>query len=345
MSLDIKIDEITHKPYDGRNLEFLSLKFSGKDINIKLVNSIRRVCNDNVPNYAYARELIKISTNTTVAYNNDMMTLRLSQLPVFKVTEIDIDPKIDYLHERYWHDVNYLDKTRLIPVDEDGKKIEKDIEVQINVHNNTDIVKSISTDDPGFKVFVDGQKVDMYNEKWPILLIYLRPNDSFKCSMKAVLGCGERDTIWASCTNSWHHYEDDDINKNIIMNLRSTNLIGTKSIVLRAISFLIKKTDITKKEVLRIFDKTIINKGQIKIELNDEDHTLGEIINYEFQNHDDIMYSGIAKPDHLLRNVTILVNFNSSKNSDKYKKIISECFDSLLKKLNFIEEKLEKIAK
>ena len=81
-TFDIKINEAEHNPYTGKNFEFLDLKFSGKDTNIKLINSIRRACADNIPKYAFPRELIKISANTTVAYNNDYMTLIVNFNPL-----------------------------------------------------------------------------------------------------------------------------------------------------------------------------------------------------------------------------------------------------------------------
>jgi hypothetical protein len=147
--IDINVEERSHKPYDS-NFEVLILEISGSDSNIPLINSFRRACNDNVPKYAFVRELIKINNNKS-AYHNDYMTLRLSQLPVFNVKTHDIDPKLDYLHEKYWKNVDYLDKNRNKPDNE------KNIEIQINVHNNSDELKAITTSDPGFKVYIDNE--------------------------------------------------------------------------------------------------------------------------------------------------------------------------------------------
>ena len=40
---------------------------------------------DNIPCYAFPRELINISDNTSIAFNNDYMTERLSKLPIFNL--------------------------------------------------------------------------------------------------------------------------------------------------------------------------------------------------------------------------------------------------------------------
>lgn len=43
-----------------------------------------------------------------------------------------------------------------------------------------------------------------YNKNYPIVLIKLRPLEVFKCKLKAVLGVGERNAIWASANNAYY---------------------------------------------------------------------------------------------------------------------------------------------
>lgn len=333
--IDIHVEETEHKPYEGFNFELLRLKFTGKDVNIKLVNSFRRACAENIPKYAFARELINITKNTTTAFNNDYMTLRLSLLPVFNVKGHDIDPKLDYFHERYWQHVDYLDRDRLV-ADE-----ERNVEVQINVHNNTDTIKNIDTNDPGFKVYIDNEKVNMYSSEWPIQIIQLRPNDSFTCSMKAVLGLGERHTIWAACSNAWHYYEDDDPSKELMAALRPSGSIKAYDIATRACSYLNLKLTIIKKEVLRQLDKSNIKGGMFELELKNEDNTLAEIINYELQSHKNILFAGVTKPDHLLRCMLIRLEFKNNVKESEVNKTIEECFGNASDKVLFLKMKLE----
>ena len=330
--VDIKVKQIEYNPYEGFNFEFSQFKISGKDTNIKLINSFRRACSDNIPKYAFPRELIKITKNTTVAYNNDYMSLRLSQLPLFNVKKHNIDPKLSYFHERYWQNVDYSDKERLV-ADE-----EKNIEVMIDVQNDSDIIKNIATANEGFKVYIDNEKVDMYNKKYPILIIKLRPNDSFRCSMKGVLGVGERDTIWASCSNTWHYYEDNNPNKDLIVALRSSGMLSIKDISVRACDYLIKKLEIIKKEVIRQFNKANISNEMFEIELKNEDHTLGELINYDFQSHKNIMFAGVSKPDHLIRNMLIKIETKSNITKDTLLKTIKECFKSSTDKVEALKK-------
>jgi len=337
--IDIHTEEVEHKPYVGFNFEFLRLKFTGKDSNIKLINSFRRACAENIPKYAFPRVLINITKNTTTAFNNDYMTLRLSHLPVFNVEGHDIDPKLNYFHERFWQHVDYLDRDRLV-ADE-----ERNVEIQINVHNNTDIIKNIDTSDPGVKVYIDNEKVNMYSSKWPIEIIQLRPNDSFSCSMKAVLGLGERHTIWAACSNSWHYYEDDDPTKDLIVALRPSGSIKGYDIATRACSYLDLKLAIIKKEVMRQLDKSNIKGGMFELEFKNEDSTLAELINYELQSHKNILFSGVTKPDHLLRCMLIRLEFKNNIKESDVKKSIEESFNTASDKVLFLKMKLEDTSK
>ena len=330
--IDINVEERDHKPYDG-NLELLHLEISGADTTIQLVNSLKRACNDNVPKYAFTRELIIINHNKSV-YHNDYMTLRLSQLPIFNVKSHNIDPKLDYLHEKYWNNVDFLDKQRNKP---DG---ERNIEVQINVHNNSDELKAITTSDPGFKVYIDNELVSMYDKKSPILIIYLRPNDSFNCSMKAVLGVGERDTIWTAASNCWHYYEDDDPTKNLNIKIRSSGLIKAYDIADRACGYIIKKLEIIKKELMRQIDNQNIQPGVLDIELKNEDFTMAGPINYELQSHKNIIFSGVTKPDHLIRNMIIRIQTKDITH-DQFKQTIDECFAAVHDKTMFLKMKID----
>lgn len=333
--IDIHAEEVEYKPYVGFNFEFLCLKISGKDANVKLVNSLRRACAENIPKYAFPRELINITKNTAVAYNNDYMSLRLSTLPIFNVEGHNIDPGLDYFHERYWQNVDYLDRDRLI-ADE-----EKNIEIQINVHNNTDLIKEITTSDPGFKVYIDNEKVNMYSTEYPIKIIALSPNDSFSCSMKAVLGLGERHTIWGACTNAWHYYEDDDVTKDLHIALRSSGLIKTYDIASRGCSYINKKLEIIKTEIMRQLDKNNISGGVFELELKNEDDTLGGIIGYELQSHKNILFCGVTKPDHLLRTMLIKLEFENNAGQNTVKKSIDESFKMASDKILYLKMKIE----
>ena len=95
---DITVQELEKHESNGLDASWLRLLFGGKDFNIKIASALRRVPYNNLPSYAFPAELITIDTNTTIAFNNDYLRLRLSQLPI-----MGADPDMYFLHEKYWN--------------------------------------------------------------------------------------------------------------------------------------------------------------------------------------------------------------------------------------------------
>ena len=93
--IDINIKEIKYNKFHELHGSSLVLEFSGKSLNIKHINAIRRVSMDDIPVYAFPSELIKIESNNTI-FNNDYMKLRLSQIPI-----LNFENDLDYLDNKY----------------------------------------------------------------------------------------------------------------------------------------------------------------------------------------------------------------------------------------------------
>lgn len=296
---DIKIKEKEYRPSDGLKSHYLKLNFEGSDLNVKIVNMIRRACTNSIPTYGYAAELIDIIENSSIAFNNDMMKLDLSFLPIFGV-----DPEIYDLEDEYWKNVNYADKDR--------KKhlTEKVIEFYVTYHNNSSDTVRVTTNDA--KVKVDGELVRMYNEKYPILLIELKANQTFKCYMRGVLGVGERrddGAIWKSCKRSYYEdltEEQKDKNKKFEFTVFGNEQYSEYELLNRTCQYLILRLLKIRKLISdKVIKGEIVEERTIKFILDNEDHTLGEPINYELQSHNDIIFSGFSKADHLIKSGVI----------------------------------------
>ncbi|AYV80232.1 MAG: DNA directed RNA polymerase subunit L, partial [Gaeavirus sp.] len=121
---------------------------------------------------------------------------RLSQLPITKLNH-----QIKYLPQKYYKDINYADPKfeRYI---EDTYQINYTIRAKnngpnpvLNVSTNDLEISINNTDTPSEDI--GRVKVNTkYSEKYPILLIQLRPGEEFECSMKGVLSIGESDAIF-----------------------------------------------------------------------------------------------------------------------------------------------------
>lgn len=323
---DIKIKQDEYHKSNGLDASFLTLLWSGKDCTEKILNALRRSAMNNIPTYAFSHDLITIDINTSAGFDNDQMTDRLAQLPV-----IGVDPDLYHLTEKYWYNVKYADIKR------EKHPAEKQIELYVNVHNNSANIMRVTTNDAS--VFIDSTQEKVYSDKYPMLLINLNPDERFKCHMKAVLGVGEKNVIWKGARNGY--YDDGKDGKNDKKNdkneftftIEANNHITEYNLLIRACKFLIKKiTDLKTDLEAQIKEKRIKQSKIYDYRLEREDHTIGELLNYEFQGHDSILGSGLSKPDHLIKAINIRVE---SMEKSPLNAMI-ECMDELIKKISHI---------
>jgi len=332
---DIDVTQVHYNKSKGIKSSELCLKFKGKDCNFKILSTLRRVCLNNIPTHAFNALNIDIQENTCVAFNNDYMKLRLSQLPLF-----NIESKLSFLHNKYWKNINFADQNREKHPDE------KNIKIYINSHNNSNEIKPVTTKD--IKVYIDDEQVEMYDPNTPILIVLLRPNDSFKCMMTASLAIGDMHTIYSACANSWATYDDEikDNGERIFKEgelfIKSRGSQSEYAIVNHACEYLNKKFNDLKIEIDRkVKSKEINNDSDVLVlVLDDEDHTIGEVLNYEIQ--DIALFSAVSKPDHNIKSVTFKIETDGKK---KPHELILDACDTLLDKFKIIQTKCAKLSK
>ena len=327
---DIKVEEKYYNKKKAHKSSELCMKFSGKDCNIKILSALRRVSGISIPNHAFNPSMITIEENTCIAFNNDYMKLRLSQLPIFNV-----ESKLSYLHKKYWKGVNYADINREKHPDE------KNIKIYINSHNNSNEIKDITSKD--IKVYIDDSQVEMYDPTTPVLIVKLRPNDTFKCMMVASLGIGEGDTIYSSCSNAWATYDEDikesgdRIFKSGELILKSRGQQKEKDILKLACDYLIKKYEDFKIDLEnKIKAKQISDDYNLTLVLDEEDFTFGELLNFEMQDDKNILFSGLSKPDHQIKSITFKILSDKKKPTD----ILKDTCDIVIGKIKTVKKQL-----
>lgn len=320
---DISIKQLQYHESNGLNEHYLVLKFTGADFHVKLLNTLRRICTNYIPVYAYAREAISIKENTSDAFNNDMMSLDLSLMPV-----IGVDPQLYELDEKYWYGVNYLDPERL------KHPSEKNIEFHLNKHNNSLDYVRVTTNEA--RTTIDGDEIKMYNEKYPLLLIELAANQTFKCHMKGVLGIAENPksgALWKSAMNA---YYDETSPGEFKFTVYGNDMFSEKELLIRSCKFAVSKMSKLKQFIIdKVNSKELVAAKKMEFVFDNEDHTTGEPINYELQNHKDIVYSGLKKPDLLIKSV--IIKAECSKN-------IESPIQPLLDAIETVRDKFHKIG-
>ena len=93
----------------------------------------------------------------------------------------------------------------------------------------------------------------------------------------------------------------------------------------------------------RIKSKEIDDDKTIFFVLDGEDHTMGEILNYEFQEHKDIIFSGVSKPDTQISSMLFKITCAPSKKNPF--DAMNECIDNLSKKTDFVKNKITNLYK
>jgi len=319
---DIKIKEISKINRDGYKGSQLQLEFTGSDVCTQLINTLRRGCLEYIPVLAFCNESINIEKSTSV-FNNDYMRLRLSQMiiPNLKI-------EIDSLQDEYWHDINYSDPKRLRHPDD------KDLyEIYINVENTTPNKMNVTTNH--LKLYLNGEEIKKFDSKYPELIIQLRPKEIFNCHMIAVLGIAKRNNIWSAIGSCYY----SEINDNkFLLTLESTGQISEYESIYKACISIIERMKNNKEKLKELFNDKKLSE-RMEITLVGEDHTVGLLINKYLQDHTDVSFSGLAKKDLLVDEISIIYVTNN-------KNPLTPLFDAIddsIKILEYVRDTIKKM--
>jgi len=333
------LELLNFRPHDDIKRGMIEVKCTGVDCNDQFLNAIGRIAIKRIPMYAFAKTLIKIERINTetgyhdsVPFNHDMMRDRLKNTPV-----MNLDPGIPFLHEKYWRNVDYRTADR--QVHENEKRVEIYIDQKnVSSEESTDNILHVTTNDA--KIYVDDELTNLYSEEYPLLILSLKPKEAFRCSMRAVLGVGLTDACWDACSNFC--YDQETIPGSTIMKFQSASQFDEFVLIERSLEYFRIRTKLLKDEINRLYLLEKDHSKQFIIVINDEDHTMGEPINYEIQSHDDIAKSSSIKPDHLVRQIVIDVEaFNKEKMLDA----IMESMDNLLAKIDRFEQLFKQLKR
>ena len=325
-TIDVKITQVNKQESKNLQASQLILEFKGKSVNSTLVNTIRRLCYDYVPTYAFPAELITIEKNNSV-YDNDYMKCRLSQ-----ITAPNIKNNVYFLEDKYWMNIEYKDPNRLRHPDDN-----KVIDIYCNITNNTNENMNVTTEH--IKIYEDGEELNnKFDKKYPHLLIDLRPKESFSCKLSSALSIGKISSIWSAAGNCYYEELDNDKFKFVI---ESQGQMDEYEILHKACRILKEKINLTKKLLDDKYDlPSLKNTNKLKLVLENEDHTLGGIINEYLQENKDIIFSGVSKPD--LEINTMIIEFMSSKNNPI--KPLIDTLDYIHEMFDDIENKIMKLG-
>jgi DNA-directed RNA polymerase subunit L len=154
--------------------------------------------------------------------------------------------------------------------------------------------------------------------------------------MTACIGIGEAHTIFKASVNSFATYSDT----NFEINLQSNGQESEFEILTKSSKHIVKRLEDIKLQMeIKIKNRDLKNDNTIILIFDNEDHTIGDILNYELQNNPNL-FSAVSKPNHLIKSVLFKIE------SLKPEKIIDDIFSTinmLIEKYKFITSLTEKI--
>lgn len=197
--MNIHTNIIEYKEFDNTFNNYLILEIYGDKINHVILNTIRRTILELIPTYAFYKDDIIITSNTSI-FNNDLMRLRLSQFPVIgienerknleKIYDLEYDATLS-LYEQKNEDIDIIQKK------EQEIKFEKsqNLIMYINVKNTTNDILNVTTANNFVNYKYKGVNIDSPYKK-DLLIIKLKPNEEFICSCSSSLHIGLKNSIY-----------------------------------------------------------------------------------------------------------------------------------------------------
>jgi DNA-directed RNA polymerase subunit L len=332
-NIDIKIKEVSKQEFKNLQASQLSIELYGKTVSLALVNTLRRLAYDYVPTYAFPNELITIDKNVSI-FDNDYMRLRLSEITIPKISN-----KVNYLTEKYWKNIDFANPEREKHPDDN-----KILELYINVINDTKDIMNVTTE--YVRIFENGAEVQhKFDPKFPLLLIQLRSGESFSCQCVAALSIGKVNHIFSAAGNAYFDdrlEEKDTKYTKYTLTLESQGQISEYETLYKSCIVMKEKLGETKKLMKKQYDSPMVKESTtLQIELTNEDHTLGNIINDFLQDHTEVLFSGISKPSLLID--TMVITLATIKKNPLIP--IIETIDYLVKVFDNIQSQIKKIGK
>lgn len=336
MNKDVSKIEIKQISWDKEPMN-TRLEFELKGTTHTILNTFRRVILSNIPIYSFNN--ITISENTSV-FNNNYMKLRISNMPVFGIhsdNPIYTPPKKEEKEAKLEeNDLNDLD---INPNDDTiNSSSLKLLTMYLDYYNNTDEIITVGTDDCKF-YYIEKQISSPYSKNIP--LIKLQPKQKFKMSAITELGIEETNSIFSPVSIFSYKQITED---HYLAMIESRGQLDEKKIIQYAYDNIKMILENFLQLILEIDDNDNISG---KIQMNNADHTLGNLIAEGLQNHKKIKFAGYNSPHLLDKKIIFHYELNESEGKKVYniKEIITEIvgnYQDIFYKINkLVQEKIK----
>lgn len=308
----------------------LEFNMSGKNINYVIANTIKRVATTYVPVYAFTN--IDITENTSV-FNNNMLKLRLQNIPVFGISTKESIFKLS--DEVIAEEETMI--TSLINMDDIDLGKEKkfnstslnQLTLYLDYTNTSENIISATTKHCKFYV-AEKQIESPYPVEVPI--VDLQPGQKIKLSAITTLGIEDTSAIFSPVSIFTYRMNNEN-DYDVIF--ESKGQLDEKRIL-----------NITFENIDNILDNFITlvpeeNDMVGMLELQKGNHTIGNMISVGMMQHNDIEFAGYNMPHPLDSKIVFHYKLKSGSIRkvcndivDYYKKVFNELKSNINKNIN-----------
>jgi DNA-directed RNA polymerase subunit L len=301
------------------------LELNIQGVNHTVINTLRRVAMSEIPIYVF--DNISIKENTTI-FNNNYIKLRMRNIPVYG---INYDSPF-YIQE----DVNDNNEetSNLILMDDINLETDttnvnsntlKQLTMYIDIKNDTNMIKVVGTDDCKFYL-KENEIKSPYKTNIPILKLQEKQH----IKMTAITELGIEKLHGACYSPVQVFYFNKLKDTEYLLCIESRGQLTEYKILEYTIKNVFKQLELFKEKVSELED---VDKLQGVIEIDNFDHTIGNLISDGLRLHKDVSFGGYSMP-HLL-DEKIKISFKLNKN--KIKNVLMDVikyYTELFEKLN-----------
>jgi DNA-directed RNA polymerase subunit L len=320
----VKISNVSYEK--GKGSSRLEFDINGSEIDNAIMSTIRRTIYTDIPIFAWTN--FNFTTNTSIFHNNFIKN-QIKNMPVWGIEnkinfyEKDIVEKSNINEEEN----DYLEDNVELTVDKTVDSTSFDqITMYVEYDNKSNDYISVTTD---MVKFYYGKQIDN-PYPIPIQIVKLQPKQKIDFSVVSSIGIEKMSTIYtpvAICVC----YQKDKEENTFTCKIESRGQISEKRILEVAFLNIVKKL----KSILVQIQDNEYNEGEIQI--NNEDHTIGNLLSSGLQKHKQIQFAGYNMPHPLEKRVVI----NYKLKSGKIKEILKEVIDDLINIFNNINKLIE----
>lgn len=318
----------------------IKIELSGQSIDNSVANALRRTVMMLIPIYGFHRSNIFIENDKSRnMYNNDMIYNQIETLPIFDIPNyFDLEDPETFLPTEIMKELfsKFIQQkntnTEEEPVDEDLSKKLFNIELTINMKNNTSEDIFVSSHHAVLKI--DGKISESYKKRPPICLLVIKPTEEISMRAIANLGIAKIHAIYEATTNaiseeitpSKYHIWYDTLQQ-----------LDKKVIFTKACVILAKKLEYLATYIKKNYSKDRNVDETIEIPINGEEHTLGNLLATVLQKCEFVEKAAYFTPHPFIDQIVVKYKlFPTSKKGPI--KILTDCIDYLIKVFQSIEK-------